>query len=599
MQIQTVQFRAVMANLLIFKFQKFFFMKTIISILFACSSFIYSYSQSGTLDKNFGDTGVIINKQFTGSADAIGQLSNGKIIQVGLAYDNTTYLALTAYNSDGSIDETFGDNGATYYKQLYEAKALSIDKNDNIFIVSQIADKATVLKFGGNGILDSAFGNNGNATVNLYNTVVTTGIAIQPDEKIVTCGYIINAPNEPRQGFLTRYMPDGSLDESFGDKGIRILNSIGGPKGLVSLNAIVLQSDEKIVVATNNLKPYVYRVNSDGSTDKSFGNNGEAFFQGRFVPNSIALQTDGKIVGAGYSGNNMGAARLNADGGIDSSFGNNGIVQVLFDKDYTNATKVLLQADNKIILSGSAHDEYTTYLYFALTRLKTDGSADSSFGENGQTKTIVEGTAACKDALLQRDGKIVLGGDTFIGDFTGKNYFVLARYNNDESRRQILITKIKKWIQHHNGFTWDANNNISNYVIQRSYDGMHFSSITRINAGNNSDYTYQDPSPLNGTNYYRLQTTSANGAVNYSNVIAVTNSEIKISPNPATNSLHIEGLSNQKVQLSIVDFSGHVKLQTVVNGSIYNLNVTSLKAGNYLLKIETKDDVVTKSFVKE
>jgi len=96
-----------------------------------------------------------------------------------------------------------------------------------------------------------------------------------------------------------------------------------------------------------------------------------------------------------------------------------------------------------------------------------------------------------------------------------------------------------------------------------------------------------------------LQTTSVNGTVNYSNVLAVSNSDIKLSPNPATNSLHIEGLSSTpKTKLTIVDITGNIKLQAVANTSSYNLNIASLKQGNYLLKIEMNDEVVTKQFVK-
>jgi hypothetical protein len=170
----------------------------------------------------------------------------------------------------------------------------------------------------------------------------------------------------------------------------------------------------------------------------------------------------------------------------------------------------------------------------------------------------------------------------------------------------MIITKIRRWLQHHNGIQWNKLNDISNYIVQRSYDGIHFSQIARINSNDNSALTYEDPSPLNGTNYYRLQTTSINGAVNYSNALAVTNNEIKISPNPATNSLHIEGLSSTKnlpagrqVKLTVVDIAGNIKLQTVTNASSFNLNIASLKAGNYLLKIEINGEVVTKQFVKE
>ncbi|HEY2727737.1 MAG TPA: T9SS type A sorting domain-containing protein, partial [Parafilimonas sp.] len=228
-----------------------------------------------------------------------------------------------------------------------------------------------------------------------------------------------------------------------------------------------------------------------------------------------------------------------------------------------------------------------------------DGKIDSSFGTNGITTTdFSEFDDGCDALALQQDGKIIAAGGST--DVTNSiTYITLARYNGFLTQKQILIAKIRHWIQHHNGIEWDNVNGVSNYVVQRSYDGIHFSSITKINASNSSNYTYADPLPLSGNNYYRLQTTSVSGAVNYSNVIAVTEDAIKISPNPATNSLHIEGLSSSKTKLTVVDFTGNIKLQTVVNNNSYNLNIASLTTGNYLLKIESGNDVITKKFVKE
>ncbi|MBS1748030.1 MAG: T9SS type A sorting domain-containing protein, partial [Bacteroidetes bacterium] len=99
----------------------------------------------------------------------------------------------------------------------------------------------------------------------------------------------------------------------------------------------------------------------------------------------------------------------------------------------------------------------------------------------------------------------------------------------------------------------------------------------------------------------RLQTTSVTGAVNYSNVIAINNTSIKISPNPAKNILHIEGLpKDKKVKLSVIDLTGKVKMKTIVNAvPLCNINIASLHPGNYLLKIENGSDVVTKQFLKE
>ena len=112
----------------------------------------------------------------------------------------------------------------------------------------------------------------------------------------------------------------------------------------------------------------------------------------------------------------------------------------------------------------------------------------------------------------------------------------MLRYNNDYTKKQIIIKKIKHYISTHNN----------------------------------------------------AQTTALN--------------TVSIYPNPATNYLHIEGLQSSNLKLTVVDFAGNVALSvqlSAFSSSSYNLNITSLKQGNYLLKIETNDGLVTKQFVKE
>ena len=186
---------------------------------------------------------------------------------------------------------------------------------------------------------------------------------------------------------------------------------------------------------------------------------------------------------------------------------------------------------------------------------------------------------------------------------------ILARYNNDEiNKKQIIITKIKRWIQHHNGIEWDNMPGIQSYAVQKSMDGIHWTTVYRSQVTANTAH-YSDPTPSStNTTYYRLQTTSTSNAFANSNVIAIRNDyDIKISPNPAQNILHVEGLS-ANAKLTVVDFNGNVIVSrelspvpsnTGVVSNGYDLNVSSLHAGNYLLKIETNGEVVTRQFVKQ
>jgi hypothetical protein len=77
-------------------------------------------------------------------------------------------------------------------------------------------------------------------------------------------------------------------------------------------------------------------------------------------------------------------------------------------------------------------------------------------------------------------------------------------------------------------------------------------------------------------------------------------SSVTILPNPATNILYIEGMpSNQRIQLTVIDYTGNVKVQAVGKGTSYHMNISLLKPGNYWLKLELNGEVITRQFIKE
>jgi len=251
------------------------------------------------------------------------------------------------------------------------------------------------------------------------------------------------------------------------------------------------------------------------------------------------LQPDGKIVAVGSTANNLGniintfVLRYLPDGSLDKSFGDNGLT---IYKLKTNAflKSVVLQKDGKIITAGEAYDVTGTTVHFLLERYNNDGTIDSTFGVNGYQITEMSYGDVADAAILQKNGKIVLAGGAYDNTKTGpsEDEVALARYNNDESKKQIIINKIKHYIEIHN------------------------------------------------------------------NAQAST-LKVSIYPNPAISNLHIAGLSSNKTTLTVIDIAGNIKLQTTENVSSYNLNIASLQAGNYLLKIEINGEVVTRQFVKE
>ncbi len=171
----------------------------------------------------------------------------------------------------------------------------------------------------------------------------------------------------------------GDLDLAFGTNG-KVLTSFYGD-GAAS---VVLQSDGKIVVAGdsnngNDSDFAVARYNSDGTLDTSFSADGEMItdFGGEDYGTSVAIQSDGKIVVAGYGSSggpeDFAIVRYNTDGSLDTSFDTDGKLLIDFGR-YENGKALAIQTDGKIVLAGNSVAAGGLAANIKLVRLNTNGS---------------------------------------------------------------------------------------------------------------------------------------------------------------------------------------------------------------------------------
>ncbi len=403
--------------------------------------------QPGDLDVTFGTGGKVITSIGPGDEQARSVFiqPDGKIVVVGFSDNGTNDdFAITRYNSNGSLDNTFGSGGKlssdffTFDNVAYSA----IVQPDGKIVVAGYAKGSVVdyavARFSANGVLDANFGTNGITT--LDNDLTGTGsqsikcLAIQTDLKILAAGEFWQN-GSGWQIAVVRYNTDGTLDNSFGTNGRTITTAQFEQEGAYS---IAIQSDGKILVAGywfDNFPAYAFilvRLNSDGSLDNSFGTNGKVITDidsGQDEAYSVLIQPDEKIVVAGISSNdttfsNIALVRYNSDGTLDNSFGTGGKVTTDFGKGYEAAYAAALQPDGKIVAVGySATD--ITYPNFAVVRYNSAGTLDSSFGINGKIITeMAAGDDQAYSVAIQPDGKIVAAGFS-----SGSNDdFAIARY---------------------------------------------------------------------------------------------------------------------------------------------------------------------------
>lgn len=300
------------------------------------------------------------------------------------------------------------------------------------------------------GDLDSSFGVAGQVMTDFHRSAdLANAVAIQSDGKLIVGGTTYTNNDFTGEDFaLARYTTNGTLDSSFGTQG-KVTTDFPGLAGVIS--AIVVQPDGKIVVAGGTFPLFVFlgdltlaRYNTNGSLDSSFGGGGivklEFGDQGSYGA-ALVLQGDGKILVAGThfvdfssddsSNTDFALARLNSDGTLDSTFGNGGLVTTDFDGFNDDALSVLIQRDGKIIAVGSAKNPANFY-DFAAARYLANGTIDTSFGVAGKVRTDFgdHNFDQARSAVLQPDGKLVAAGFA-ISHGGGVQNFAVARYDSN------------------------------------------------------------------------------------------------------------------------------------------------------------------------
>lgn len=167
-------------------------------------------------------------------------------------------------------------------------------------------------------------------------------------------------------------------------------------------------------------------------------------------------------------------------------------------------------------------------------------------------------------------------------DFLGVLPLKLLRFNGNELNQQINLR-------------WEtaSEENHSYFEIEKSGDGVHFSPIGRVDAQGGfsyitAKYQFQDKSPLQGTNYYRLKMVATNGEYEYSPLVRLRYSNqgktLFVTPNPATSQLYVATLPGKYSNLVIYDPRGQVAVRQKLTGAYQIIDISHLPGGEYILK---------------
>ncbi|MEJ7588311.1 MAG: T9SS type A sorting domain-containing protein [Ferruginibacter sp.] len=579
------------------------------------------FNADGTPDNSFDTDGKLVGSYgqgFTSFSFSAIQV-DGKIVSAGRTWNGTDFdFAIARFNSNGTPDNTFSEDGKiiTDFGGTDDAVSVVVQPDGKIVVAGNSDSRFAICRFNPNGSTDNTFSLDGKLIVPMGFGDDCRSAALQADGKILLAGSTYADPNYDSAYFVTaRINSDGSTDNLFSGDGKQFTNFEGSSSFGSSL---AVQNDGKIVVAgrsyINNQNNFsVARYNIDGSPDNTFSQDGKqnnVFGADGYSPESLAIQKDGKLVLAGYSEDQSGSssafavARYNPNGSLDPTFGEQGFQSTYLGDNFNFGRSVAINADGRIAVAGT-DDNYAIVLY------KSNGTRDSSFGNNGiQSSHIGTGASSIQHILFRNNNLYATGSGQFPGILG-----VLSRYLLSEggplpvSLLDFKAIPQNKTVQ----LQWQtaSEQGVSGFVIERSADGINFSEIGYTRAAGNSTvkkaYATTDVQPLPGINFYRLKIIDIDGTFNYSEIVTATiRSELftwKVFPNPAQNILYVTAQGeNEKATFIITDVSGRklkeVKVSLLTNGS-FPVYINSLPNGVYNLQMKTKTKSETLRFLKE
>jgi hypothetical protein len=299
------------------------------------------------------------------------------------------------------------------------------------------------------------------------------------------------------------------------------------------------------------------------------------------INSGVTVQLDAHVVLEGNSVLYLGSGGTGAAELIIGNSGShtiNGGYNIIIDTLPGSSMVVLTSANSTINATAAGpYDGIFSGALGNLAFLKEIGNSPLLFFGNTQ---IIAGNANHGQTL---SGPVTL----FAG---GTLPITLINFNAFLNNGKVSLT-----------WTTEQEVNAAYFAVERSSDGSSWQTIGTVPATGNSsipiNYSYNDPSPSAGVNYYRLQSVDRSGRYIYSEVLVVRGSPInglKIFPNPARSYVYVtignNMTANQLIRLT--DLNGHILQERQVSnaaGTTITVPVNNYPKGIYMLQVKGSD----------
>ncbi len=430
------------------------------------------YLSDGTLDPTFSGDGIA---HIVGVEDEIGLdleiQSDGKIVVGGYSGSlGYSHFMIARFNSDGTLDNSFGGDGivTTAIGTNDIARSLII-QTDGKYVLAGSTDTLAdsdfaLVRYNTDGSLDNTFGINGIVQTDLGSAEdVGKAIVLQSDGKFAVAG--VKSNGTYIDFAVVRYNSDGTLDNSFDSDGIVLTPTTSDWSDNLTAS---IQPDGKILVGGNS-GGWMYfgdfiimRYNTNGSLDNTFDSDGivTTDFGGNEVIYTLLIQPDNKIVAVGstyvFTSVDFAVARYHTNGSLDNTFSADGKLATDISTANEVPTGAVFQADSKLVVSGymqgGSNQDFVVARYGSfILNLNEEPRIEMVSSPNPTTGLfnlqLAENMVNISIVVTDGSGKIVLEkndlcGDSFILDLSNEPsgiYFLEIR--NEDLHQSVKIVK--------------------------------------------------------------------------------------------------------------------------------------------------------------
>lgn len=342
------------------------------------------------------------------------------------------------------LDPTFGGSGSGVWEGEPVPGEALVQADGKVLLAGEMHDADAgvynflLFRLTSDGVPDATFSGDGRRTMyfgpNRKNAAGITPLLL-PDGRILEVGDANGLDGDFVA--LVRYLPDGRLDPSFGDAGKAMIQ--GPPGARVEVADAVLRPDGRILVLAQMTDPsgagrfLLVGLTPRGRPDPTWGGDGIVITDpdpsARYaVVTSLALQSDGRPIAAGYRGSRTDAVglavRYRADGRLDLSFGFEGRLEL---KQLRTLDDALALPSGRMFFTGlsvrakqTLWDPYgDPFVVEGFTRARilrrlTDGRPDPAFSGDGMTQAdmgaLMWGSA---QLVRQQSDRLVVGVSVF------------------------------------------------------------------------------------------------------------------------------------------------------------------------------------------